>query len=137
MIAVRDVSPYVAREMARLYPERWTYDDERCEFSVSTRGERPQAPGAVPPQGAEEASMSRVTYRKVTFRRPFRLAGLDGRQPAGTYTVETEEELLETLSAPVYRRTGTLIHVTSGPGVKQGLPISPDDLDRALAMDAQ
>ena len=34
MVATQDVSPYVAREMARLYPERWTYDAERHELMV-------------------------------------------------------------------------------------------------------
>lgn len=131
MIAVTDVSPYVAREMARLYPERWTYDAERGEFAVAL------SPHIAPRGGRKEASMPRITYKQVTFRQPFLLTGLDGRQPPGTYTVETEEELQETLSALVYRRTATLMHVATAPGVVQGLPISPDDLDLALAKDAQ
>ena len=81
--------------------------------------------------------MPRVTYKSVTFRRSFALSGVEGRQPPGTYTVETEEALLETLSALVYRRTATLIHVRSGPGVVQALPISQDELDHALALDAK
>ena len=37
--------------------------------------------------------MNRRTRREtVTFARPFSLRGIDGVQPAGTYTVETEEE---------------------------------------------
>ena len=31
----------------------------------------------------------------VTFTHPFNLSGVDEVQPAGTYTVETDEELLE------------------------------------------
>ena len=81
--------------------------------------------------------MPRVTYRQVTFRRPFHLAGLDGRQPAGTYTIETEEELLDTFPSVAYRRVATLMHVATAAGVLQGLPINPDDLDLALARDAQ
>lgn len=133
MTEVRDVSPYVAREMARLYPERWSYDDERCEFSLRMASEGLAARR----DHAMETLMPRLTYRHVTFRRPFVLAGLDGRQPPGTYTIETVEALLETLSALVYRRTATLIHVSSAPGVKQGFPISPDDLEQALARDAK
>ena len=131
MIEIGDVSPYVAREMARLYPERWTYDVERCEFAATV------PPHIAPRGGRKEASMPRVTYRQVTFRRPFHLTGLDGRQPAGTYTVETEEALLETYPTVAYRRTATLMHVATSPGIVQGLPISPDDLDLALARDAQ
>ncbi len=80
--------------------------------------------------------MPRLTYKHVTFRRPFVLAGLDGSQPPGTYTIETVEALIDTVSALVYRRTATLIHVTSAPGMKQGFPISPEDLELALARDA-
>jgi hypothetical protein len=40
-----DVSLYVAREMARLYPERWTYDAERRELVVIL-------PPAIEPIGA-------------------------------------------------------------------------------------
>ena len=39
----------------------------------------------------------RTTTKMVTFARPFVLKGTDGPQPAGTYTVETEEEELPTL----------------------------------------
>ena len=45
--------------------------------------------------------MNRCTSRRtVTFARPFSLRGIDGVRPAGTYTVETEEELIEGLSFP-------------------------------------
>ena len=131
MIEVTDVSPYVAREMARLYPERWTYDVERCEFAVDV------SPHIAPRGGRKEACMPRVTYRQVTFRRPFHLTGLDGRQPAGTYTIETEEALLDTYPSVVYRRIATLMHVATAAGVLQGLPINPDDLDLALTRDGQ
>ena len=48
------------------------------------------------------------TSRKtVTFARPFSLSGIDEVQPAGTYTVETDEELLPGLSLPAYRRIAT------------------------------
>jgi hypothetical protein len=34
----------------------------------------------------------RTTSRTVTFIHPFNLSGMDKEQPAGTYTVETDEE---------------------------------------------
>ncbi len=46
----------------------------------------------------------RTTSKTVTFTHPFNLSGMDKAQPAGTYTVETDEELLQTLSLPAYRR---------------------------------
>jgi hypothetical protein len=46
----------------------------------------------------------RTTSKTVTLLHPFNLTGMDNVQPAGTYTVETDEELLEPLSFPAYRR---------------------------------
>ena len=40
----------------------------------------------------------RTTSKTVTFVHPFNLGGMDETQPAGTYTVETDKELLQTLS---------------------------------------
>ena len=37
----------------------------------------------------------RTTGRTVTFVHPFNLSGTDEVQPAGIYTVETDEELLQ------------------------------------------
>ena len=44
----------------------------------------------------------RTTSKTVTFAHPFNLSGVDEVQPAGTYAVETDEELLQTLSIPAY-----------------------------------
>jgi hypothetical protein len=40
----------------------------------------------------------RTTRTTVTFTRPFSLSGIDEVQAAGTYTVETNEELLQDVS---------------------------------------
>ena len=48
----------------------------------------------------------RVTW---TFQHPFSLKGVDRRLAAGQYEVVTDEELIEELSFPVYRRVATLI----------------------------
>jgi hypothetical protein len=50
----------------------------------------------------------RTTSRTVTFVHPFNLSGTDEVQPAGTYTVQTDEELLQASSIPPYRRITTL-----------------------------
>ena len=81
---------------------------------------------------------TRTSKRTVTFRRPFVLGGFYEVLPAGTYNVETDEELLEGISFPVYRRILTVIdlHAKSGrPGLTQTLTIDPNELDAALERD--
>jgi len=53
----------------------------------------------------------RTTSKTVTFAHPFNLSGVDEVQPAGTYTVETDEELLQILSVPAYRGISTLMRL--------------------------
>lgn len=53
---------------------------------------------------------TRTTKAAVTFTRPFSLSGFDGEQPAGPYSVETDEELLDGVSFPAYRRTETRMY---------------------------
>ena len=57
----------------------------------------------------------RTTSKTVTFMHLFNLSGMDGMQPAGTYTVETDEELLQTLSLRAYKRISTLIRLPGRP----------------------
>ena len=81
----------------------------------------------------------RTSRKTVTFRRPFSLRGLDEMQPAGTYTVETNEELLESLSFPAWRRTATVILLrpqTGGVGLGQDLEIDPSELEAVEDSDA-
>jgi hypothetical protein len=81
---------------------------------------------------------TRTTINTVTFKRPFVLGDFDEVQPAGAYRVETDEELLEFVSFPAYRRTLTMIHLHASsdhPGRTQMLDIDPNDLDAALARD--
>ena len=82
----------------------------------------------------------RTTSRTVTFIHPFNLSGMDKEQPAGTYTVETDEELLQTLSLPAYKRISTLIRLPARPRstmVTQIVEINPLELAATLARDAQ
>ena len=79
---------------------------------------------------------TRTTNRRVTFFRPFKLTGMDGEHPAGSYMVETDEELMEGLSLPVYRRTATYIVLPGRPGsviASETLGIAPQELQAALS----
>jgi hypothetical protein len=81
----------------------------------------------------------RTSRRTVTFTRPFSLRGIDGIQPAGMYTVETDEELLENLSFPAYRRVATTIFLPLRPGdviSGQLVTIDPLELEAAEKRDA-
>ena len=81
----------------------------------------------------------RTTSETVTFRHPFNLTGTDEVQPAGTYTVETDEELLQPSSMPAYRRIATLMRLTrtTGAVLTQIVETNPAELAGALARDAQ
>ena len=84
-------------------------------------------------------SLTTRTRRKTwTFVKPFRLKGVDHVLPAGDYQVMTDEELIESLSFPVYRRVGTMILV---PGQMRSssvemFSIDPVDLQSAHENDA-
>ncbi|MBU8537313.1 hypothetical protein [Falsiroseomonas tokyonensis] len=54
-------------------------------------------------------TQTRTSREQLVFRRPFALPGLAQKLPAGTYTVEVEEELIEALSFPAWRRTSTTL----------------------------
>lgn len=56
--------------------------------------------------------IKRTTTKIVHFACPFKLRGMmDEQSPAGAYTVETDEELIECLSFPVYRRVATWMRI--------------------------
>ena len=78
----------------------------------------------------------RTTSKIVTFTRPFTLKGVDRILPAGNYRVVTDEELIEELSLPVYRRVSTMIF---GPGKSASsvemVAIDPQDLQAAQEPD--
>jgi hypothetical protein len=84
--------------------------------------------------------MDRRTSREaVTFARQFALRGIDGEQPAGTYLVETDEELVPGLSFLAWRRVATVMLLPSRPGGPvpgRIATIDPLELEAALARDA-
>ncbi len=80
----------------------------------------------------------RSTDKTVTFRRPFCLKGVDRLLPPAEYRVVTDEELIEGVSFPVYRRVATVIFVPgpSGRGIEM-VTIEPSDLQAAQDEDAR
>lgn len=54
---------------------------------------------------------TRTRCTSVTFAHPFELNGIGRILPPGDYRVVTDEELIECLSLPVYRRVATMIFV--------------------------
>ena len=81
----------------------------------------------------------RTSRKTVTFRRPFSLSGLDEMQAAGSYTVETSEEMLEGLSFPAWRRTATVILLrpqAGAVGLGHDLEIDPVELEAVEDSDA-
>jgi hypothetical protein len=81
----------------------------------------------------------RTSHKTVTFTQPFSLNGIDEVQAAGTYTVETNEEPLQGVSFPAYRRVETLIFLPSRPGgpfVERVVNIDPLELQAVQKRDA-
>lgn len=82
--------------------------------------------------------MMRTTRTTVIFQRPFKLGEQDDIYPAGSYSIETDEELLADVSFPAYRRTATLMQRVTDPANGRIMPIvtiDPRDLEAALAAD--
>jgi hypothetical protein len=80
----------------------------------------------------------RSTRDTITFDHPFMLAGLDGLQPSGTYTVITEEEEIPGLSFIAWRRVATQICLPAigvASGKEQVVTVDPQDLMKARKRD--
>jgi hypothetical protein len=75
----------------------------------------------------------------ITFKRPFRIKGIDRQLQAGAYEVITDEEMIEGLSFASFRRVATMIMV---PGAAprtssmEMISISAIDLSDAQRIDA-
>jgi hypothetical protein len=82
--------------------------------------------------------IARALNKTVVFSKPFLLKGVDRMLPAGDYRVVTDEELIQGLSFPVYRRVSTMIFVpaTQGASAIEMVTIDPLDLRGALDRDA-
>lgn len=83
---------------------------------------------------------NRLTKKLVTFRNPFVLESHDQTWPAGDYTIETEEEPLNSRSFLAYRKIATTMVVRSRTGKRtrtQFVEIDSAELDAALARDTE
>jgi len=81
--------------------------------------------------------ITRSHSNSVVFSRPFELKGIDGVLPPGEYRVVTDEELIEELSFPVYRRVATMIFVParSQSSAIEMIAVDPLDLQAAQERD--
>ena len=74
----------------------------------------------------------------MTFTRPFLLKEIDRTLEAGDYRVVTDEELIEGLSFPVYRRVATMIFVPApsyNASSVEMVTVDPQDLQAAQDRD--
>jgi hypothetical protein len=84
--------------------------------------------------------MTRTKRETLKFIHPFFLKGVDRTLPPGEYQVVTDEELIEGLSFPVYRRIATMIFVParSHPGSSiEMVTVDPLDLQAARDRDVE
>jgi hypothetical protein len=80
----------------------------------------------------------RTAHETVTFDRPFSLSSVDEVQPAGTYTVVIDEELIEGVSFLAYRRVATTIYLpirSGSAGSMQAVRVDPSELTLAQGQD--
>jgi hypothetical protein len=79
---------------------------------------------------------TRSHSKSVVFSHSFELKGVDRILPPGEYRIVTDEELIEKLSFPVYRRVATMIFV---PAVShhavEMVAIDPQELQAAQERD--
>jgi hypothetical protein len=66
---------------------------------------------------SHEGQAMTIRSRKETmvFRQPFCIKGVDRTLPGGSYEIISEDELIEGLSFPCYRRVGTFIVAPGAP----------------------
>ena len=77
---------------------------------------------------------TRTSHSHITFRRPFRLTGMDTWAPPGRYKVDMEEERADSLIVEAWRQTAVTLQVASA-GVTDYVNIDPRDLRDALLRD--
>jgi len=83
-------------------------------------------------------TMTRTKRVTLKFLHPFSLKGIDRQLPPGNYEVVSDEELIEELSFPVYRRVATLILVPGEAYRKSSIEmvnVDPEDLKAAHQRD--
>jgi hypothetical protein len=81
----------------------------------------------------------RTRRETVHFRHPFLIKGIDRQLAPGPYEVITDDEIIEGLSFPCFRRVATMIMVPGAPprrSVMEMISVSPADLSDAQRLDA-
>ena len=82
---------------------------------------------------------TRSRRETLSFKHPFRIKGIDRLLSAGDYEVITDEEMIEGLSFPSFRRVATMIMVPGEPPRSSSIEmisISSIDLSDAQRHDA-
>ena len=83
--------------------------------------------------------IARSLNKTAVFNRPFLLKGIDRTLPAGSYRVVTDEELIDGISFPAYRRVATMIFVPAESRASsiEMVSIDPRDLQEAQDRDVE
>jgi hypothetical protein len=81
---------------------------------------------------------TRTQRKTVSFNHPSVMKGIDRVLPPGNYVVVTDDELIEGMSFPVYRRVSTamMVPAQNRPSSVEMLTIDPRDLEAAQERDA-
>jgi len=77
---------------------------------------------------------TRISHSHITFRRPFRLAGMDTTAPAGSYKVDPEEERLDALTVECWQQTAVILQITTV-GITEHITVDPQELRNTLSRD--
>ena len=83
---------------------------------------------------------TRTRRETVVFKHPARIKGVDRPLAAGAYEVVTDEEMIEGLSFPCFRRIATMIMVPAAPphgSSMEMIAIASFDLAEAQRIDAE
>ncbi|HWF64182.1 MAG TPA: hypothetical protein VN685_06190 [Rhizomicrobium sp.] len=78
---------------------------------------------------------TRTVRKQVTFSQPFQLAGCDGAQPPGSYTLTLEEEQLDVLLFVGWRQSAATLQLTHG-GTTDYVAVDMQELTDALLRDS-
>lgn len=82
----------------------------------------------------------RTTESEIAFMHPFSLDALVAPQPAGTYRLVVDEELIEGLSFTAYKRVATHLEIPAlsvTTGKRQFLQVTQTEIDAALELDSK
>lgn len=79
--------------------------------------------------------MTRTKRRTLTFKRPFTVKGVERQLPPGDYELVTDEELIEELSFPVYRRVASWIIAPAQGAATATEMISIDPAELTIALE--